>query len=191
MLKGPDDIERFARDAAPGSWETYGRGDHPPREMVRAMAPFVAAGVLVPTSKREASGFLYLVKRGRGVLPHRTSARAVKRTSWRHQSMADRARVLQALTLAARRGAPCPSYRDLAQRLGLSWRAARHRVDQLVRAGAIASEFDEHTGWRVVTVLTGRWAGCSTMRAPASSSAAVGEMESPSSSAAVGGEKSS
>jgi hypothetical protein len=167
MLKLPGDIDRFAASAQPGDWATYGRGDHPPRELVRAMRPYVDAGVLVPTSKRDAGGLLYLVKRVRGSLPQKASRRAPAQRSWRQQGKLDLARVLQALTLAARRGAPCPSYRDLAQRLGMSWRAARHRVDQLVKSGTISSAFDERTGWRVVTILTGRFAGCSTMAAPA------------------------
>lgn len=166
MLKDPADLERFARNAQPGAWETYGRGERPPSDMVRAMRPLVDAGVLVPTCKREGGGLLYLVKRGAGTMPPRVHARPRTPRNWRQQSKVDLARVHQCLVLAARRGAPCPSYRELAQRLGLSWRGARHRVEQLIRTEQIRSVYDQATGWRVVTILTGRNAGCSTMAQP-------------------------
>lgn len=163
MLKDSDDIARFASTAAPGSWETYGRGDHPPRDMVRAMRPYVESGALVPTSKREAAGMLYMVRRGRGALPPRSAA---KRGTWRQRGKTDLGRVLTCLVRAACRGTVCPTYSDIAQRCGLSRRTARYRVEQLIKAGRIAAEHDLHTGWRVVTILVGPHAGKATMAAP-------------------------
>jgi hypothetical protein len=160
MLKRPEDVLRFAADAAPGAWESYGRGDHPPREMVRAMQPFVAAGVLVPAAKREGAGFLYLVKRSRTAPKVRVRAARAARA---HPAQSDQSRVLRCLIRAACRRLPCPSYAQIARRCDISERAARHRVQQLARAGRIAATYDAHTGQRVITITAGPHAGKSTM----------------------------
>lgn len=167
MLKDPGDIDRFVSDARVGDWATYGQGDHPPRDLVRAMRPYVDAGVLVPTSKREAAGMLYLVKRAKGVVPLSALDRQrSKARSWRQRGVADLGRVFQCLVRAARRGVPCPAYCEIARVCQLSREGARARVRQLVRTGKIASTYDEAAGWRVITVLVGPHAGRSTMALP-------------------------
>lgn len=168
MLKDPTDIDRFVRDASPGTWATYGRGEHPPRELVDAMRPYVDAGALIPTSKREAAGMLYLVKRGRGALDRAQAKRVVvaRKGNWRNRSKTDLARVFECLVRAAWRGAVCPTHIEIGSRCGLTRDAARERVRELVRRGRIASAHDPHTGWRVITILAGPHAGKSTMSNP-------------------------
>jgi hypothetical protein len=167
MLARAGDIMRFAETAQAGAQATYGRGDHPPRELVQAMRPLVEAGVLHPKRKREGAGFLFLVERGSAPLSAADQRRAARgyarRQKVRRSSLS---LMLQALTLAAVRGLPCPSNEELAKRCGLSGKdSARYRIGLLVKGGRIAVEDFGPNAPRVVTILTGRHAGVSTRRA--------------------------
>lgn len=57
------DILDFARRARPGDSLVYGRGEHPPRELVKAMRTLVDSGILRPVAKREAGSTLFMVQR--------------------------------------------------------------------------------------------------------------------------------
>lgn len=170
MLRRVDDITRFALDARPGDCASYGRGDRPPEDLVRASRPYVDAGVLLPTAKREAGGFLFLLQRTSSTaqvrLPRSTAAEA---RSWRRKTKAVRARVLLMLLTAAKRGWPCPTYAQIAQRCQLSRKGAESHVRSLIRHGQILSEHDPQSGWRVITICSGQHAGLHTMRAPGES----------------------
>jgi len=166
MLLRAGDIERFARDAQPGDCASYGRGERPPSALVRAMSALVEAGVLAPVRKREGDHWLFLVQRGSAPL-ERAERRArgpVRRKTVRRSSLS---MVLQCLTAAALAGVVCPSNEQIARRCHLSGKdSARYRVNLLVKKGRIAIEDRGPLLPRVVTVLTGRHAGKSTLRTP-------------------------
>jgi hypothetical protein len=164
MLRRGDDIFRFAESALPGAQATYGRGDHPPRELVDAMRSLVDAGVLTPVRKREGKEFLFLVQRGSAPMSAADQRRAargyVRRASVRRSSLS---MVLQCLTLAAVTGRECPTNEQIAKACHLSGKdSARYRVGLLVKNGRIAIEDRGPNLPRIVTILTGRHAGKST-----------------------------
>lgn len=166
MLCGEGDIYRFAEQASPGSQIAYGRGEHPPRDLVRAMRPLVDAGVLHPKRKREGREFLFLIERGSrpfiGSTTGRLSRGAVRRKVVRRSSLS---MVLACLTSAAAAGRPAPTNEQIARACRLTGKdAARYRVGLLVRQGRIAIEDCGPLSPRVVTILTGRHAGKSTLR---------------------------
>lgn len=159
-----DDIAAFAARAQAGEQMVYGRGERPPREVVRAMAPLVEAGILSPVSKREAGGHLFMVQRtsmafgARGPSRGRVRRRRITKSSF--------SLVLDCIVQAARRGMPCPTNDELAARCGLSGKvAASYRVRRLVATGRIAVEDRSPLGRRVVTILTGIHAGKATVEA--------------------------
>ncbi|MGD9470635.1 MAG: hypothetical protein AB7G24_00895 [Novosphingobium sp.] len=155
----------FARAAQPGDRRVYARGEHPPREAVRAMAPLVAAGVLAPISKREAGGFLFMVERGRAPLGSMRPPRrgTVRRRRVRKTSLA---MVFDLLVRAAQRGEACPTNEEIAAQCRLSGKlSASYRMRRLVQAGRIAVEDHSPFGRRVVTILTGPQAGRRTVEA--------------------------
>jgi hypothetical protein len=166
MLCRAGDIRRFAETALPGAQATYGRGDHPPRELVQAMRSLVDAGVLHPKRKREGTEFLFLVERGSAPLSAADQRRAARGYSRRKVvRRSSLSMVLQCLTAAAVSDRPAPSNEELAKRCGLSGKdSARYRVGLLIRQGRIAIEDCGPNAPRVVTILTGRHAGKSTRR---------------------------
>lgn len=167
MLRGVEEIGRFAMEAAPGDVVTYGRGEHPPREMVRAMAPFVSAGVLHPKQKREAGGILFMIERGSGALAS-VHARARRGTVRRKRvAKSSITLVFECLVRAVRGGQPCPTNDELTAACGLTGRlAASYRMRKLVAMGWIAVEDRHPYGRRKVTILRGPLAGRATIEAP-------------------------
>lgn len=165
------DIFEFARTARPGEAMEYGRGDHPPRDVVRAMRGLVDAGVLRPVTRRiggrEGGGFQFLVQKGAGGDgPVARAARrgAVRRRRVRKTSLS---MVFDCLARAARRGEACPTNEELARHCGLSGKlAASYRVRRLVAEGRIAVEDRSPFGRRIVTILTGPHTGARTSEAP-------------------------
>lgn len=166
MLCREGDIFRFAAEGRPGDQIAYGRGEHPPRELVRAMAPLVQAGVLHPKLKREGREYLFLVERGSARLDAvkaRRGARGITRRKVIKRSSLSL--VLACITSAAAAGRVCPTNEQIAKACGLTGKdAARYRVSLLVRSGRIAIEDRGPLLPRVVTLLTGRHAGKSTLR---------------------------
>lgn len=159
------DFMAFAQRAAPGERLSYGRGDAPPREAVRAMRSLVDAGVLHPISKREDGGYHFMVERGRGDVSLARGSRrgAVRRRRVRKTSLS---MVFDCLVRAARRSEPCPTNEELAARCALSGKlAASYRMRRLVASGRIAVEDHSPFGRRVVTVLAGPHAGAKTREA--------------------------
>ena len=166
MLTRPEDIARFAAETGLCGWETYGRGDRPPGDLARALRPFVDAGLLVTSSKRENGVMQYLVKRsrtisrtGRSSLPPRAPR------NYGRAAQSDLTRVFQCLVRAACRGLPCPSYSEIARRCSIDRQMAGYRVRQLASKGRVAVLTDAHTGWRVITITSGPHAGKHTMMA--------------------------
>lgn len=159
MLREVGDLERFAETAKPGARVTYGRGERPPAELVRAMQPFIASGALAPMRKREGTGFLFMVERGRGDLPARRKVR-------RRTVKTALSRVFDCLSRAAARGEPCPTNDELAEWCALSGKLqASYRVRQLVKMGWITVEDRSPFGRRIVTVLHGPRKGTVTREA--------------------------
>ena len=163
MLHRADDVIAWAERAAPGDFVAYGRGERPPVDLVRAMAPMVAAGSLHPKSKREGGQFLFLVERGVAPLArhaHRPSRGPVRKKAVRRTVLSV---LFNALVLAARDGRPCPTNPQLAQRCGLaSKQAASHQLHLLAARGRIAITGGTNGEPRRVTILWGRHAGKST-----------------------------
>jgi hypothetical protein len=164
MLCREADIFRFAETASSGDQATYGRGDHPPRDLVQAMRTLVDAGVLTPVRKREGDEFLFLVQRSAAPMSAADQRRAARgyarRKTVRRSSLS---MVLQCLTAAAVSGRDCPSNEQIAKACHLSGKdAARYRVGLLVRVGRITVEDRGPNLPRIVTILTGRHAGRST-----------------------------
>lgn len=156
------DLMRFAEAAQPGDKRVYARGMAPPADLVAAMRPLVAAGVLAPVRKREDGGFLFMVQRTSARLAPRHPARR-GRVRARRAKTAQTA-VFECLAMAARRGAPCPTYDELAAACGLSGReSARNRVRRMVQLGWIAVEDRSPLARNVVTILKGRFAGRMTV----------------------------
>jgi hypothetical protein len=166
MLCRAGDILRFAESAQPGAQATYGRGDRPPLELVKAMRTLVDAGVLHPKRKREGGEFLFLIERGTAPISAADQRRAARGFARRRTvKRSSLSMILQALTLAAVSDRPCPSNEELAKRCGLSGKdSARYRVGLLIRSGRIAVEDCGPNAPRIVTILTGRHAGKSTKR---------------------------
>ncbi len=165
-MVGADILDRLSR-AAPGTTIEYGRGSTPPRDLVQAMRPFVDAGVLHPTSKRENGEMRFLVQRGSGdlsaALARRQGRGVVRRKRIRKTSTS---MVFDSLVRAARRGEPCPTNEELARSCHLSGKlAASYRMRVLVSEGKIAVEDHSPWGRRVVTILRGTCAGKSTREA--------------------------
>lgn len=158
MIQRPGDIENWLRRAGPGDRESYGRGERPPRELVRAMQPLIRSELLRPVAKREGREFLFLIERTTRPLHRmgRTSCGPVRRA--KRRSVASL--MFNLLVQAARRGVPCPSNAQLAQRCGLqSKQAASHQLHLLVAAGRIAIAGGTGGEARMVTVLIGKYAG--------------------------------
>lgn len=165
-MGGGEFLDQLSR-AAPGTTIEYGRGSAPPRELVQAMRPFVDAGVLHPTSRREAGEIRYLVQRGSGdlsaALLRRQGRGVVRRRRIRKTSTS---MVFDSLVRAARRGEPCPTNEELARTCHLSGKlAASYRMRVLVAEGKISVEDHSPWGRRVVTILTGIHAGKATRQA--------------------------
>lgn len=159
------DFETFVETASPGDRFCYGRGEAPARELVQAMRPFVDSGALVPLRRRDGSGFVFMVERGRGSLPVRARASrgAVRNKRIRKSSLT---LVFEALVRAARRGLPCPTNDELAARCHLSGKlAASYRMRCLVQSGHISVVDHSPYGRRVVTILTGAHTGKATREA--------------------------
>lgn len=158
MIQRPGDIERWMLRAAPGDRESYGRGERPPRDLVRAMQPLVDNELLRPVAKREGREFLFLIERTTRPLQRmgRTSRGPVRRA--RRRSVLGL--IFNLLVQAAREGRPCPSNAQLAQRCGLnSKQAASHQLHLLAERGRIGIEGGVGGEARVVTVLHGKHAG--------------------------------
>lgn len=161
MLCREGDIYRFAQEAPRGAQIAYGRGEHPPRDLVSAMRPLVEAGVLHPKRKREGREFLFLVERGSARLEAAQARRLARGTTRRKViRRSSLSMVLACLTSAAAAGRVSPTNEQIAKACGLSGKdAARYRVGLLVRQGRIAIEDRGPLLPRVVTILTGRHAG--------------------------------
>lgn len=164
---GFDPLE-FAKHAQPGDRRVYGRGDHPPRDTVRAMRALVEAGVLLPVSKREGGGYLFMVERARGEISAALARRRASRGPARRRRIrkSTLSMVFDRLARAASRGEPCPTNDELARSCGLSGKlAASYRVRRLVALGKVRVEDHSPWGRRVVTILTGPHAGTTTCEA--------------------------
>lgn len=166
MSDGGGDFLKFAAEAQPGDRRSYGRGEHPPREAVRAMAPLVAAGVLSPVAKREGGQFLFMVERTRTPLLPGRARSSRGRVRRRKPSKNALSIVFDCLARAARRCGPCPTNEELASLCGLSDKLqASYRIRQLVALGRIAIEDRHPWGRRIVTILAGPHAGSRTCEA--------------------------
>ncbi|MEM6585762.1 MAG: hypothetical protein AAF692_08415 [Pseudomonadota bacterium] len=168
MLQSFGEIERFAATATPGDMATYGRGAHPPRELVTQMRELVEADVLHPVARREGAERLFMVQRGRAPMPDRSPRAArgfVRRKRVRRSSIS---MVMACLTVAAVNGRACPTNEEIAERCHLSGRdAARYRLKLLVQRGRIAVDNRGPLERRVVTILTGKHAGAATAKVAA------------------------
>lgn len=171
-MAGGVDIIGFAASARPGDRLEYGRGENPPRELVRSMRQLVDAGVLHPVRVREGAEFRFLIERGRGDFTGHLSREQVRRRQSRGAVRRRRAPrsvltiVFECIARAARKGEPCPTNEEIAARCGLSGRKhASYRVQQLVAAKRIAIEDRSPWGRRIATILDGPHAGKQTCEA--------------------------
>ena len=170
MSAGEDLIFEFAQRARPGELLLYGRGDHPPRDLVRVMRPLVDCGVLLPVRKREGKGFAFQVQRGSAdmssALARRQSRQSRGTTRRRRVRKSSLTMVFDCLVRAAKAGAPCPTNDELARKCRLSGKlAASYRMRRLVTLGRISVVDHSPWGRRVVTIITGPHAGAQTCEA--------------------------
>jgi hypothetical protein len=167
---GSDDLLRWAESAAPGDSIVYGRGDRAPDDVVRVIGRLSDAGALHPTRRRiSAAGgeFAFQAQRGSGKISRvvmRPAARGRVRTLPTNRS-SDRA-VMKCIEAAVKYGQPCPTNAELARACGLSGAiAASYRVRRLIATGRISIIDHSPFGRRVVTMMTGRFAGQCTKEA--------------------------
>lgn len=166
MLCGEDDLIEFVAKATAGEQRSYARGERAPAPLRAMVTKLADAELLIPVSKREGREFLFLVQRTSrpftGDATGRLSRGRVRRKAIRRSSLS---MVLACLTSAAAAGRPSPTNEQIARACRLTGKdAARYRVGLLVRQGRIAIEDCGPLAPRVVTILTGRHAGKSTLR---------------------------
>lgn len=163
----PDSFRAWVERAAPGDDVVYCVGARPSEAIGAAVRAMSVKGLVLTTSRRKDGQLRHIAvrladrpapvrarpsaHRGRFVPREDAGRRAVERA------------IMRLLTDAARRGAPCPTNKEIAQHAGLSGAvAASYRVRRLVQAGKIIVEEPSPIERRVVTILA---TGKSTRRA--------------------------
>lgn len=149
FVTAPARLILWAQQAMPGETATYARAPRLPRHDACAAAARMLA----------ESGALFLFQ-ARSDLPGlfdyraRRRSRAIETRPAPAELGADEERVLAILTAAAQARENCPSNTELAQRAGLTSKAAAAViVGRLEKAGLIRREAAPEPIWRIVTIV--------------------------------------
>lgn len=168
LLRG-DELMGWAERARPGETVAYAR-DHITPDLRAQTRPMIDAGIIIPLFTRVSGEGVYLAKRGEGRIARMKRRQAqIKGNGGRFTPKKKRSAegaVLRILRHAASNQRPCPTNRELARACDLTDdKCASYRMRRLVKAGYIAVEDHSPFGRRVVTILTGKYAGMKTSEA--------------------------
>lgn len=168
LLRG-DELMTWAERASPGDTIAYAR-NHITPALAQQTRPMIDAGIIIPLFTRDHGEGVYLAKRGEGRMARIKRRQAqIKGNSGRFTRKRRRSAegvVLRILRHAASNQRPCPTNRELARACKLADdKCASYRMRQLVKMGFIDVEDHSPFGRRVVTILTGKYAGMKTAEA--------------------------
>jgi len=168
LLRG-DELMGWAERARPGDTVAYAR-NHITPDLRAQTRPMIDAGIIIPLFTRDGGEGVYLAKRGEGRMARMKRRQAqIKGNSGRFTPKRRRSAegvLLRILRHAASHDRPCPTNRELARACRLTDdKCASYRMRQLVKMGHITVEDHSPFGRRVVTILTGKYAGMKTREA--------------------------
>ncbi|VWX56695.1 conserved hypothetical protein [Sphingorhabdus sp. 109] len=168
LLMRGEDLMGWAERARPGDTIAYAR-DHITPSLAAQTRPMIDAGIIIPLFTRDRGEGVYLAKRGEGRIARVKRRQAQVRNDGRFRRKPRRSIegvLLRILRHAASHNRPCPTNRELARACNLSDdKSASYRMRCLVKAGYIAVEDHSPFGRRVITILTGKYAGMKTAEA--------------------------
>jgi len=168
LLMRGEELMGWAERARPGDTIAYAR-DHITPALAAQTRPMIDAGIIIPLFTRDRGEGVYLAKRGEGRIARMKRRQAQMKNDGRFARKPRRSIegvLLRILRHAASQKRPCPTNRELARACKLSDdKSASYRMRRLVKAGYISVEDHSPFGRRVVTILTGKYAGMKTAEA--------------------------
>ena len=147
------DFRQWLAAAAVGASVEYAFGPalDPNEATARAVADAISAGQVECFKHRKADGSLAHIARRKQAVAKQLVVKRIKRDE--DYEASDEGRLFLMLVRLANVGLPCPTYPEMAERLGLrDFQAARYLFQKLAKAGKILVN-TSNSGMRMVTIV--------------------------------------